>query len=169
LTARRFATSFGLTFPILRDPSTDSYRDYWVKGISPYPRDCIIDQAGIVRYLHSEYDPYTMNRVLNELLLTDIKGRDENNSIPRNLNLRIYPNPTNSHVKVEFDPGFPGEYQLMIYDISGRRIYSQTVQGKIAGKREEFGISLSGNSSGIYFITLQSDYQTQTKKLILVR
>ena len=65
-----------ITFPILFDPGSsggvqggDTYDDYYMPNDgSPYPRDFIIDQTGIIQYANNEIDFEWMLYVLNELI-----------------------------------------------------------------------------------------------------
>jgi len=63
-----FASTFGLTFPILLDAG-ESYGQYSQSpAVSPYPLDYVIDQGGQVAYFNSEYDPDSMVAVIDQLL-----------------------------------------------------------------------------------------------------
>jgi len=58
----------GATFPVMVDDD-DTYRDYDKNGAtSPYPLDVIVDQAGVVRYIATHYDPDAMAEVIDGLL-----------------------------------------------------------------------------------------------------
>ena len=71
-----FVEENSITFPILFDPGSsggvqggDTYDDYYMPNDgSPYPRDFIIDQAGIVQYANNEIDFEWMIYVIEELL-----------------------------------------------------------------------------------------------------
>ena len=71
-----FVTENSITFPILFDPGSpggvqggDTYNDYYMPNDgSPYPRDFIIDQEGIIQYANNEIDTEWMLFVINELL-----------------------------------------------------------------------------------------------------
>ena len=71
-----FVEENSITFPILYDPGSsggvqggDTYDDYYMPNDgSPYPRDFIIDQEGIIQYANNEIDTEWMLYVLNELL-----------------------------------------------------------------------------------------------------
>ena len=70
-----FVEENSITFPILFDPGSpggvqggDTYDDYYMPNDgSPYPRDFIIDQEGILQYANNEIDTEWMLYVLNEL------------------------------------------------------------------------------------------------------
>ena len=74
-----FIEENSLTFPILYDPGSpggvqggDTYDLYYMPNDgSPYPRDFIIDQDGIIAYANNEIDTAWMLSVINDLLLTN--------------------------------------------------------------------------------------------------
>ena len=74
-----FVQENSITFPILFDPGSsggvqggDTYDDYYMPNDgSPYPRDFIIDQNGILQYANNEIDTEWMLYVLNSLLNID--------------------------------------------------------------------------------------------------
>mgnify|MGYP001224925436 CR=1 FL=1 len=71
-----FINENSITFPILFDPGSsggvqggDTYDDYYMPNDgSPYPRDFIIDQNGILQYANNEIDTEWMLYVLEELI-----------------------------------------------------------------------------------------------------
>ena len=71
-----FVIENSLTFPILFDPGSsggvqggNTYDDFYMPNDgSPYPRDFIIDQEGIIRYANNEIDTEWMLYVLNDLI-----------------------------------------------------------------------------------------------------
>jgi len=70
-----FIEENSITFPILFDPGSsggvqggDTYDDYYLPNDgSPYPRDFIVDQDGILQYANNEIDTEWMMYVLDEL------------------------------------------------------------------------------------------------------
>jgi len=71
-----FIEENSLTFPILFDPGSpggvqggDTYNDYYMPNDgSPYPRDFIVDQEGILQYANNEIDTEWMHYVLSQLM-----------------------------------------------------------------------------------------------------
>tara|TARA_B100000029_G_scaffold269151_1_gene264504 strand:- start:792 stop:1241 length:450 start_codon:yes stop_codon:yes gene_type:complete len=71
-----FIVENNITFPILFDPGSpggvqggDTYDAYYMPNDgSPYPRDFIIDQNGILQYANNEIDTEWMLYVINELI-----------------------------------------------------------------------------------------------------
>ena len=74
-----FVEENSITFPILFDPGSsggvqggDTYDDYYMPNDgSPYPRDFIVDQEGIIRYANNEIDFEWMIYVIDELILSN--------------------------------------------------------------------------------------------------
>ncbi|MBC8311504.1 MAG: redoxin domain-containing protein [Candidatus Marinimicrobia bacterium] len=71
-----FVEENSLTFPILFDPGSsggvqggNTYQDYYLPNDgSPYPRDFIVDQNGILQYANNEIDTEWMHYVITELI-----------------------------------------------------------------------------------------------------
>ena len=70
-----FVEENNISFPILFDPGSpggvqggNTYNDYYMPNDgSPYPRDFIVDQEGILQYANNEIDTEWMLYVLDEL------------------------------------------------------------------------------------------------------
>ena len=75
-----FVEENSITFPILFDPGSnggvqggDTYDDYYMPNDgSPYPRDFIIDQDGVIQYANNEIDFEWMIYVIEQLINQDI-------------------------------------------------------------------------------------------------
>ncbi len=86
-----FVAENSITFPILFDPGSsggvqggDTYDDYYMPNDgSPYPRDFIVDQEGILQYANNEIDTEWMMFVLDELTGSnqEIAGDVNNDSL----------------------------------------------------------------------------------------
>ena len=71
-----FVQENSITFPILFDPGSsggvqggDTYDDYYMPNDgSPYPRDFIIDQEGMIQYANNEIDFEWMLYVISQLI-----------------------------------------------------------------------------------------------------
>ena len=78
-TINNFIEENGLTYPILFDTGSpggvqggDVYNMYYMPNDgSPYPRDFIIDQNGVIAYANNEIDTAWMLSVINELISND--------------------------------------------------------------------------------------------------
>ena len=91
-----FVEENSISFPILYDPGSsggvqggDIYDLYYLPNNgSPYPRDFIVDQEGILQYANNEIDTELMLYILNELVedsCTDIINGDINNDTNINI------------------------------------------------------------------------------------
>ena len=75
-----------MTFPIIYDPGSpggvqggDTYDLYYLPNDgSPYPRDFIIDQNGIIQYANNEIDTDWMIAIIEDLLSVNIVLGDVN-------------------------------------------------------------------------------------------
>ena len=85
-----FIQENSISFPILFDSGSpggvqggDTYQDYYLPNDgSPYPRDFIVDQNGILQYANNEIDTEWMLFILNQLVgnsCTDWNLGDVNN------------------------------------------------------------------------------------------
>ena len=81
-----FIAENSLTFPILYDSGSpggvqggDTYDDYYMPNDgSPYPRDFIINQDGVIAYANNEIDTEWMLAVIYDLLESNILPGDVN-------------------------------------------------------------------------------------------
>ena len=91
-----FVAENSITFPIIFDPGSsggvqggDVYDEYYLPNNgSPYPRDFIIDQEGIIQYANNEIDTELMLYVLDELMggtCSDWEVGDINNDYDINI------------------------------------------------------------------------------------
>jgi hypothetical protein len=117
-----FVAENSITFPILYDPGSsggvqggDTYDDYYMPNDgSPYPRDFIVDQEGILQYANNEIDTEWMIYVLEELIgSTEGIAGDVNNDglinildVIQTVNIILGANPT------------PTDYELWVADMN---------------------------------------------------
>lgn len=167
-TTRQFAENFGLTFPVLMDSQNNTYFRYAISGLSPYPRDCIIDQNGIIRYLHSEYDPQVMLKTINELLATDIGDNGLRRRIALDFALTAYPNPFNSRTQVTFNIPRTERTIVDIVDASGRLVKRRDLGLQSHGQHISLNLDFSGKASGVYFIMVRNGLSVAAHKIVLL-
>jgi hypothetical protein len=82
-----------------------------------------------------------------------------NDDVSNNLELEVFPNPTNDMVTINLG------------DFEGTNFYTiRTVEGRIvkAGKttKNKFSIDLSSENNGLYFVTISGDKKSSTHKVI---
>ena len=174
-----FIEDQGITFPVLRDVSAadelvNIYYTYNIPGgQSPYPRDFIVDQDGIIRFADTEYDPGTMITVIEGLLsgVTTAVFSEETITPGVISILSVYPNPFNSSATIEVENPQGQGVELEIFEISGRWI-DTIYSGWLSGGSHQFRWKGSGHqtlTSGIYLITLRGENFTTSRKVILLK
>jgi immune inhibitor A len=96
----------------------------------------------------------------------------ENNALPdKSIVLKAYPNPFNAEVRLQLLSGIEGDYELDIFDITGRKIRSYKFSGHAGNvcwdSKNEYGHPVS---SGVYFARITGPNQkSSTIKLTLLR
>jgi hypothetical protein len=67
-----FKAIHGLTIPVLVQETAVTPTYSTIEGIydgaNPYPVDILVDKQGIIRYVAREYDPVTMDDLVQDLL-----------------------------------------------------------------------------------------------------
>ncbi len=170
-TVEQFIESFGITYPVILDSDGSVWVTYKIQGISPFPLDCIIDQNGIVQYLNTEYDPQVMLSVVNNLLSTNPTPPpdDEEDTVPKTLEIALFPNPTNSATIVQFTVLQAGEVELTLYDATGRQVMKENLGMHSPGETITYRLALDKQASSIYVVSVQNGSYRDSKKLVLVR
>ena len=149
-----------------------TYDEYYIPNQgSPYPRDFIVDQNGILVYANNEVDTEYMIYILDELLSEEDLGTYDYGFIPFRFELfPSFPNPFNPSTTIQFNIPVETRFisSLRIFDITARVVETLLNEKLIAGEHEVVW-DASGFSSGIYFLRLQSGSNFQTQKLILLK
>jgi hypothetical protein len=73
---------------------------------------------------------------------------------------QIYPNPSDNLFNIEFKKN--NEFEFEVYDVTGKKIINRT---KVS--RGSYQLDMSSYSFGMYFITIKSNNQSATRKLLL--
>ncbi len=82
------------------------------------------------------------------------------------------PNPFNAHTDIRFDLAAAGSYELVIYDVSGRRVTTFSGIGSSGlnmvswDGRDDAGANVS---SGVYYYRLQTEDGSASRKMVLVK
>jgi len=166
-----------LTFPILKDISR-VYNAYFLPGgLSPFPRDYIIDQDGIFQYTNTEYDANAMKLIVTSLLDTTTSvsnDKDGSIQIPQKFSLdQNYPNPFNASTKITYRLATDIDINLSVYNITGQKVALLESGKKNAGIHsvDWNGTDLSGNvlPSGVYLYRLEAGEFKSIKKMFLIK
>jgi hypothetical protein len=86
---------------------------------------------------------------------------------PSTLRIRsVFPNPARSDVTVRYEIPRKTEVTIALYDVLGRRVATGLNRSQDAG-RTQTTISVSGLSSGVYFVRLRTESAVTTRKLVV--
>jgi hypothetical protein len=101
--------------------------------------------------------------------ITDDVAVCDDNGIPADFGLSAaYPNPFNPATTVEFTLETAGNYDLAVYNITGRRIATLSSGYADAGMYKQTW-NAGDVTSGIYFIRLRSAGRVATRKVVLIK
>lgn len=107
--------------------------------------------------------------IFNEVSLPALSISNDLQPLRTNIFQEVYPNPFNSSIVIEFfiEEG-PRDISLSIFDINGRNLET-LFSGTIAPGTKSVRWDSGQNSSGIYFVVLETEHYVDSKKLILVK
>jgi hypothetical protein len=86
-------------------------------------------------------------------------------SIESDLNFDMFPNPSNGTVALQFSAESKDVYQLNIFDLSGKNVYSERLTSATGSVQKQ--LDLNGLAKGVYTLRLNSEKGFGVKKLIL--
>lgn len=98
----------------------------------------------------------------------EIKPSPEKALLPAGLNLKCYPNPTNSSTEISFIIKRSGWVTIQAFDVTGR-IVSKILDRYLEPGAHSLKWDLAGKTSGIYFICVKSEAESQIKRLTLMK
>ena len=76
----------------------------------------------------------------------------------------LYPNPNNGSFKISFIPETNDDIEIIVYDISGRKIYDNKFQNSGLFNQE---LQINTISAGVYFVNIQNGENKMIKKILL--
>ncbi|MCX6165153.1 MAG: T9SS type A sorting domain-containing protein, partial [Ignavibacteriae bacterium] len=79
-----------------------------------------------------------------------------------------YPNPFNPVTKIKFDLPKISDVIVKIYDVTGREI-AKLINSKLQAGKYELTWNASQFSSGLYFIRIETNTFSDTKKMVLIK
>jgi hypothetical protein len=95
---------------------------------------------------------FTLTQVVNSLSVNDIKSK--------NTEVSIYPNPTNGIVSINTDAN---NFNYTVVNLVGNMVAQNTVKGN------NTTVDLTNNAKGVYFVTINTENGSVTKKVILTK
>jgi len=167
-----FVASFGITFPIL--PEAQTVRTLYSQpgGLSPFPLDYIIDQAGRVAYVNTEYDPDFMADIIEDLIDNPVAVNGP--PAASAATLQVWPNPFNPRAQIALSLPRTGPVSLDVVDARGHVVRRLLVAAELPAGRHVViwdGLDDAGRAmpSGVYLARVLADGLTSARKLTLVR
>ena len=82
--------------------------------------------------------------------------------------LRVYPNPTNGIIMIDFSLQSAEQVQFNIVDITGKIVLSNSFGNRDAGAYSET-MDCSNLSPGLYFVNMKTNTQNKTSKIVLTK
>ena len=79
-----------------------------------------------------------------------------------------YPNPFNPSTNIEFGLSNDTDVNVIVYDIAGREM-AVLVEGKYSKGFHNVIWDATDQPSGIYFVTISTQSETQSQKLMLIK
>ena len=120
------------------------------------------DEYSNYDYVISDHRP-VMSSFTN--FQTGIKDDPE---LPDDSGLTAYPNPFNASTNISFHLAEPGRARLDIYDCLGRLV-GTLVDGYYEAGSYSVGFAADGLSSGVYFVRLSGERNTEIRKINLIK
>jgi hypothetical protein len=103
----------------------------------------------------------------NIKLVSDISTGVIDAQITQTSSIKVYPNPSSSHLQLELDNAYTGEISIRLYNILGQEVFqtSDLKTDRLFTKT----LSLDYLSSGIYFLQTQLGKTSLSKKLLITK
>jgi len=152
-------------FPVLVDP--DPYNTWSSWGVSSLRELFFLDSNG---NYYTQYNISPIEQVANiKNTIYDMLQDLNVQSYPEKISLfHAYPNPFNPSTNIAFSILEGSHYKLSIYDINGR--YLETLlQSFLPNGSYTLTWNAGEYTSGIYFIKLDTEFNTLNQKLILIK
>jgi hypothetical protein len=84
-------------------------------------------------------------------------------NVPKSANIRIYPNPTNGQLTIELNNNFAPNTQVLIYDICGKLVLSET----LSSAQNTHTLTLGHLPSGVYMLHLRNNGLNLVQKVVV--
>ena len=78
--------------------------------------------------------------------------------------VKIYPNPAENYINIDFQSAADTEIEILIYNTVGQLVLEQKGNSKILGS--DYRMDVSPLSKGLYFIRIKSDWASVSQQFI---
>jgi hypothetical protein len=102
-------------------------------------------------------------------LFKNINGINEHGSIINDFSINeVYPNPSNPEFTISFDIKVVSEYNLELFDVTGKRL-EIIKEGKLNAGHYEKSLKTDKLTSGVYFVMLTNGKDFESRKIAVVK
>jgi len=88
--------------------------------------------------------------------------------IERKDSLKVYPNPASEELTIELLPDRAGSCDILLYDVSGREVYSSHRLPSYSAGQNHLKLNVSRLTDGVYFLVIRTGNDVFQKKIIIV-
>lgn len=121
--------------------------------------DFTILGGGISSVVYFEYLEDTVELIADESILPEVIDFD-----PDYFEAKAFPNPTTGDATLALEIQEAGQFEILVYDLSGRLVQS-IYSGELLEGRQNFQVELAQENSGIYLVKILSNNQNETIKI----
>lgn len=175
-TAEDFIIKTKVRMGLLQNAVNDYQQMYQLNQNNPKGIHALLNKEVLLNMIHDTSDNMGMNSLAEHKLkvISMVSGKDLNSfkthaeSNPVEFKLyQNYPNPFNPQTTIKYDIPKEGFVSIVLYDILGKVIYSNSVYRKAGSYKYTF--DGSNLASGLYFYKITAGSYVQTKKMVLIK
>ena len=120
---------------------------------------CSNDLTSVVAYLNGDLCSVTVI----DCIPNGVEDQESGKTITG-----IYPNPVTENVTVEFSVAGKGAVTISVIDIAGKIVYQTARQGYTSGQHK-LNLNLSSVENGVYTVLINSENETKSARISIVR
>lgn len=80
--------------------------------------------------------------------------------------IKIFPNPAKNNINVSFSTAIAGQTEIIVYDITGRKILNSFVD---CNAYSPLSFDISALETGVYFFSIKNNHETLIKRFSVIR
>jgi len=109
-----------------------------------------------------------MADAINATFPADITSVENDDELIKSFSLSCYPNPFNAAVNIKVNIDRPSDIKLYVYNLLGQKVAS-IYSGKLQTGEKTFYFNAEDFSSGVYFVTMITDKNSISQKILLMK
>jgi hypothetical protein len=140
--------------------SSNNYLNLGNVSLLEYGTSYAVECAPVFSYGSGSYgNPYTMCIAPLSGFTSDNNNRTVTEQTDEDNGTQIFPNPTQNNCSISSNKAIE---RIRVYDLGGRKVEDSYVNGSL-----RFELNTSNYSSGIFYVEIQTEENTEVKKLIV--